>query len=221
MSGVQQRQQQRQQQQQHNPQQQQAQCTRGVLRETWRRRRAERLIQMSGLGPVRHDSQSLSHNANTSDRGERGLKNMDRGMLAPEVMASSQLAAYARIVAYRNGGGTLTGPSRSLPSCAGKRGNASSSADPIIESLSPEKHLLALLKRRGWNTEIISFAEAGYDAPPTARQVKDYESKPFMSDLVRRGDMEGLRDALEAGRSMVSFFVELTKQNITRLGTHR
>eukprot|EP00904_Undaria_pinnatifida_P003800 jgi/Undpi1/13420/HiC_scaffold_8.g03079.m1 len=48
----------------------------------------------------------------------------------------------------------------------------------------------------------MSSQEAGYIKQPTAKQVLDYQSQPFMSDLVRKGDVEGLRAAVAAGRGM-------------------
>ena len=71
--------------------------------------------------------------------------------------------------------------------------------------VNPEVYFLNLLEQRGRTfTKKMSSQEAGYIKQPTAKQVLDYQSQPFMSDLVRKGDVEGLRAAVAAGRGMVS-----------------
>lgn len=70
--------------------------------------------------------------------------------------------------------------------------------------MDPETYLICLLEKRGRGVAKTSSAQAGYSQRPTAKQVHDYDSQPFMSDLVRRGDMAGLQQAVEAGRGMVS-----------------
>lgn len=89
-----------------------------------------------------------------------------------------------------------------------------------VAGLSPEIHLLELLRKRGRLSSATkaSSMEAGYNVPPTAKQVRDYDSKPFMTDLVRRGDVKGLQGALKAGRGMVSFAIHriLKKKHVTK-----
>lgn len=72
------------------------------------------------------------------------------------------------------------------------------------KNLCPEMYLLRLLKIRGRSQPKISSVDAGYCQKPTAKQVKDYHSQPFMSDLVRKGDIGGLQCAVKDGRGMVS-----------------
>lgn len=90
---------------------------------------------------------------------------------------------------------------------------ASRAAGPAVVTavgLSPEEYLIELLRERGYHRssqpQLLrrSTRELGLDVPPTSRQVQDYESKPFLTDLVRRGDLDGLKRALDAGRRMVS-----------------
>lgn len=76
------------------------------------------------------------------------------------------------------------------------------------EDVPPESYLLRLLEKRGRQPKLLSSTEAGYTRPPTEKQVKDYSSKPFITDLVRKGDIEGLEQALRAGRGMVRMLIE-------------
>lgn len=76
------------------------------------------------------------------------------------------------------------------------------------EDVPPESYLLRLLEKRGRHSMLLSSTEAGYTNPPTEKQIKDYSSKPFITDLVRKGDIEGLEQALRAGRGMVRMLIE-------------
>lgn len=76
------------------------------------------------------------------------------------------------------------------------------------EDVSPESYLLRLLEKRGRRPMLLSSTEAGYTRPPTEKQVKDYSSKPFITDFVRKGSIEGLEQALQAGRGMVRMLIE-------------
>lgn len=70
--------------------------------------------------------------------------------------------------------------------------------------VAPERYLLDLLEQRGRSTKIVSSAQAGYRQSPTAKQIRDYDdSRPFLSNLVRGRDVDGLREAVKAGRGMV------------------
>lgn len=75
------------------------------------------------------------------------------------------------------------------------------------ESVCPENYLMRLLEVRGLGGKRVatkvSSAEVGYHCRPTAKQIRDYDSQPFMSDLVRKGDVDGLRLAVKAGKCMV------------------
>ncbi|CAM9326512.1 unnamed protein product, partial [Ascophyllum nodosum] len=67
----------------------------------------------------------------------------------------------------------------------------------------PESYLLRLLEKRGRQPkQLLSTTEAGYHRPPTEKQIEDYISKPFVTDLVRKGDIKGLEKAVRAGRGM-------------------
>ncbi|CAN0248793.1 unnamed protein product [Pylaiella littoralis] len=69
-------------------------------------------------------------------------------------------------------------------------------------SIAPDAYFAALLLKRGRSTRCRTSLEVGYLKAPTPKQVDDYQSQPFMSDLARRGDVEGLQKVLEAGRGM-------------------
>ena len=71
-------------------------------------------------------------------------------------------------------------------------------------------YFLSLLEKRGRTVTKVSSQEAGYVKEPTAKQILDYQSRPFVSDLVRKGDMDGLREAVKAGRGMVSDFTSIS-----------
>ena len=89
-------------------------------------------------------------------------------------------------------------------------------ATPIVpvqdnSKVNPEIYFLGLLEERGRAvTKKISSQEAGYVKELTAKQVLDYHSRPFLSDLVRKGDIDGLRKAVEAGRGMVSDYEQIS-----------
>lgn len=78
------------------------------------------------------------------------------------------------------------------------------SASPPPSSLAPEPYLELLLSERGRLPQKIDTVRAGYSAAPSAKQIRDYQAQPFMSDLARRGDIAGLQKAVEEGRGMVS-----------------
>lgn len=75
---------------------------------------------------------------------------------------------------------------------------------PSPSSLAPEPYFELLLSQRGRLPQKIDTVRAGYSAAPSAKQIQDYQAQPFMSDHARRGDIEGLKKAVEAGRGMVS-----------------
>lgn len=124
-------------------------------------------------------------------------------MSAPQIAAAAELVAFQGLRAIGENRGMCTSQPPRPPAGASSVAPCRSHV-PTSEYVCPEKHLLSLLEKRGWAARIVSSSVAGYHVAPTEKQIRDYESKPFMSDLVRRGDLDGLRKALDAGRGMVS-----------------
>ncbi|CAN0080871.1 unnamed protein product, partial [Ectocarpus sp. 8 AP-2014] len=94
--------------------------------------------------------------------------------------------------------------SAGLPAAASAAAAAAAPARaPAPAAVAPDAHLIALLEKRGRTPKAtVSSSKAGYNEPPTAKQVMDYDAQPHLSGLARRGDMEGLQRAVDAGRRM-------------------
>ncbi|CAM9606581.1 unnamed protein product [Discosporangium mesarthrocarpum] len=65
-----------------------------------------------------------------------------------------------------------------------------------------EEYVVRLLTVRGHRARVLSYSKAGYRCEPTEKQVRDYVSKPFISGLIRKRDIEGLRAEVKAGKGM-------------------
>ena len=81
---------------------------------------------------------------------------------------------------------------------------AAAAAAEGAASTNVESYFAALLAQRGRSPAGRTSLEAGYLKQPTPKQVEDYQQRPFVSDLARKGDIAGLQKAVEAGRGMVS-----------------
>jgi len=92
----------------------------------------------------------------------------------------------------------LPPPPASEPTTTATRPVAAAAA--AAPTTSAEAYFRSLLRSRGRSVAATRLAFR----QPTPKQVHDYGLKPFVSDLARKGDIEGLQKAMEAGRGMVS-----------------
>lgn len=145
--------------------------------------------------------------------GNNSNSNNNDNVAALQVAAAAHLAAYVSLVGARRAGERTGAPANHpvlppAPPPPYPSISEATSAESLVDQTSnvcPETYLLRLLEKRGRPASKVSSVEAGYCTPPTAKQVQDYDMRPFMSDMVRRGDLEGLQEALESGRGMVSY----------------
>lgn len=194
-------------------------CTQGSLRETLRRRRALRMAQICPVDlslrpPRRHhhraDSNDVAVRRAVSDHLKWLTCTFDGRSPTDLTLAISvpqPPAILAELALLPQAAGVAGAAGVAAAAAAAVQVLTTATAITPVTGLSPEIHLLELLQKRGKlsSTTKVSSAEAGYDVPPTTKQIRDYDSKPFMTDLVRRGDVKALHLALEAGRGMVSF----------------
>lgn len=190
---------------------QRSRWVRSLLRETLRQRRALRLVQTSPMHAYRSGRPGMCPGPGMPSQQQRYAA-CNYVAVRVAVARFANLMSTSTTADSRDCALAMPAPPPVLPVPVTTKGTTTTiSTDGVAgvrtpsvqKSVCPEEYLLHLLRKRGRTADKVSSAQAGYDMPPTSRQVQNYESKPFMTDFVRRGEMGGLQEALEAGRGMV------------------